>query len=109
MPLQRELNNFDAWISGKKSYHDNERKNLPIVEIVNNKIVINPLANVSRHYVNSYFREESIDRHPLFRKGFFSIGCTHCTKKTPNTDKIRSGRWFNNNKTECGIHFTRNK
>ena len=94
---------------GRKSYHDDERKNLPILEIVNSKIVVNPLANVNKEFVDSYFEKENINRHPLFQKGYLSIGCIHCTKRTTNPDNIRSGRWSNKIKTECGIHYDKNK
>ncbi|NDD36140.1 MAG: phosphoadenylyl-sulfate reductase, partial [Flavobacteriia bacterium] len=39
--------------------------------------------------------------HPLQSKGYFSIGCTHCTKP----GKGRKGRWNNSPKTECGLHL----
>lgn len=109
MPLQKELKNYNAWISGRKSYHDDERTNLPILEIVNSKIVVNPLANVTKEFVDLYFEKENINRHPLFQKGYLSIGCIHCTKRTTNPDNIRSGRWSNKIKTECGIHYDKNK
>ena len=34
--------------------------------------------------------------HPLQSKGYFSVGCTHCTKP----GKGRDGRWNNSPKTE---------
>ena len=109
MPLQKELKNFNAWISGRKSYHNDERKNLPTLEIVNSKMVVNPLANATKDFVDSYFEKENINRHPLFKKGFLSIGCIHCTKRTKNPNNIRSGRWSKNLKTECGIHYDKDK
>ena len=69
------------------------------------KIVINPLANFGKKEVNNYFLENKIPRHPLFNQGYLSIGCMHCTSKAKNNDDIRSGRWENLTKTECGIHL----
>ncbi len=105
LPLQKELKNYKAWISGRKSYHSGERKNLKTFEILNGKVVVNPLANAKQDFVNSYFKEKHIDRHPLFEQGYLSIGCIHCTERATDANNPRSGRWSNKIKTECGIHY----
>lgn len=105
LPLQKELKKYKAWISGRKSYQNGQRRGLKPTEILNKKIVINPLANVKKDFVDSYFEKENIDRHPLFEKGYLSIGCIHCTQKTINPNDPRSGRWSDKIKTECGIHY----
>tara|TARA_B100000242_G_scaffold26976_1_gene16411 strand:+ start:312 stop:1010 length:699 start_codon:yes stop_codon:yes gene_type:complete len=109
IPLQKELKKYDAWISGRKSYHDEERKNLKFYEYINEKVVINPLAKVNQNFVNSYFKMNNINRHPLFEAGYLSIGCTHCTAKASMIDNPRSGRWADKVKTECGIHYNLKK
>ena len=109
LPLQKELKKYDAWVSGRKSYHEGERKNLKFFEYINKKIVVNPLAKVKRDFVNSYFKIHNIERHPLFESGYQSLGCTHCTVKTSKIDSPRSGRWANKIKTECGIHYNLKK
>ena len=108
-PLQEELKNYDGWISGRKSYHDGERKGIRFFEILNDKIVINPLANVDKSFVSSYFEENKIRRHPLYESGYLSIGCIHCTVKAISSDDPRSGRRINKIKTECGIHYNLKK
>ena len=109
LPLQKELKKYDAWISGRKSYHEEERKNLEFFEYINQKVVINPLAKVNQNFVNSYFKMNNIERHPLFESGYLSIGCTHCTAKPSMIDNPRSGRWAERVKTECGIHYNLKK
>ena len=106
LPLKKDLENYSAWVSGRKAYHEGERKKIKSFEILDEKIVINPLANVEKDFVNSYFENNKIDRHPLFEKGYLSIGCIHCTEKTFNSADPRSGRWSNTLKTECGIHYS---
>ncbi len=105
LPLQKVLKRYKAWISGRKSYHEGERKSLKFFEKLNNKIVVNPLANIDQNFVNSYFEKNKIKRHPLFEHGYLSIGCINCTVKTLSSDDPRSGRWYNKIKTECGIHY----
>ena len=38
-----------AVISGRKSYHQGERINLKPFELLNEKIVVNPLINIKKH------------------------------------------------------------
>ena len=105
LPLQKELKKYDAWVSGRKSYHEGERKNLKIFEYINQKIVVNPLAKVNQNFTNSYFKKNNLDRHPLYEFGYLSVGCIHCTTKTSSVESPRSGRWADKIKTECGIHY----
>ena len=55
----------------------------------------------------NYFQVNNLPQHPLIKHGYFSIGCSHCTFKTNDKRNIRSGRWKNKIKTECGIHLSR--
>lgn len=103
-PLNRVLKGYNAWISGRKSYHNGERKGVQFFELLDQKIIINPLVDSDMKFIDHYFEKNKIERHPLFKKGFLSIGCTHCTKKTIDLENPRSGRWSDTTKTECGIH-----
>ena len=105
LPLKKELKFFDAWISGRKSYQSSERRALNVVEFQNNKAVINPLVNFSQKDVEEYFLSFDLPRHPLSSQGYLSIGCKPCTSKCSNVNDMRSGRWINQKKTECGIHL----
>ena len=106
-PLDKILKNYSSWISGRKSYHQGERSDLKPFELLNKKIVVNPLINVKQEEADNYFEVNDLPKHPLLKKGYFSIGCIHCTSKSTDKSNIRSGRWKNQIKTECGIHFNR--
>ena len=106
-PLDKILKNYSSWISGRKSYHQGLRMNLKPFELLNKKIVVNPLINIKKEEVENYFQINNLPKHPLFNHGYLSIGCTHCTFKTNDKRNIRSGRWKNKIKTECGIHLNR--
>ena len=109
IPLEKALNNFDSWISGRKSYHLGNRQKLKAFELINNKIVVNPLFNSSKAFIEDYFYSNNLPRHPLFEQGYLSIGCRQCTQKNKNIEDPRHGRWSDKNKTECGIHLDRRK
>jgi phosphoadenosine phosphosulfate reductase len=106
-PLDKILKNYSSWISGRKAYQQGERVNLKPFELLNKKIVVNPLINIKKKEADKYFEANQLPEHPLLKKGYFSIGCIHCTFKTTDKRNIRSGRWKNKIKTECGIHFNR--
>ena len=104
IPLQKALKNFDAWINGRKRFHDFERKNIKQIEKVNGLIKINPLYDWSFKDIQNYININKLPEHPLVKKGYKSIGCIPCTNKVADDKAHRSGRWINNKKTECGIH-----
>ena len=109
LPLEKSLTNFESWISGRKSYHLGDRQNLKAFEFINKKIVVNPLFKSSKNFVEDYFSSNNLPKHPLFEKGYLSIGCSHCTIKTKNIKDPRDGRWSDKTKTECGIHLDKKK
>ena len=55
IPLENSLNDFESWISGRKSYHLGDRQNLKAFELINNKIVVNPLFNSTKKFIEDYF------------------------------------------------------
>ena len=103
-PLKKALKPYTTWISGRKGYHSNERKEKKVLEIVNSKFVLSPLINWSQNKITEYFESFNIPKHPLYKKGYLSIGCRNCTVTSSDSNNVRSGRWSNTKKTECGIH-----
>jgi phosphoadenosine phosphosulfate reductase len=52
----------------------------------------------------TYIREHNLPAHPLFEKGYRSIGCKPCTRAVRIDEDERAGRWDGKGKTECGLH-----
>ena len=104
-PLDRALEGFDGWITGRKRYQGGQREALPFFEADGDLLKVNPLAHWTREDVADYMTENRLPRHPLVAKGFPSIGCAPCTSKVEPGEDARAGRWRNRAKTECGIHF----
>ena len=46
---------------------------------------------------------------PLVAKGYPSIGCAPCTSPVAPGEDPRAGRWRDQSKEECGIHFVNGK
>ena len=103
-PLEEALKGLDAWISGIRRSQSKVRKDIAIVEEYQGLFKINPLANVTSGDIWWYIKEHNLPKHPLFEKGYLSIGCWPCTRPVQPGDDERSGRWAGTEKTECGIH-----
>ena len=80
-----------------------------MVEFYDEKFIVSPLLNWKRVEIESYFANYNLTPHPLVSQSYLSIGCTHCTSKTIDLKDVRSGRWINSTKTECGIHKSKEK
>ncbi|HEX4297473.1 MAG TPA: phosphoadenylyl-sulfate reductase [Devosia sp.] len=105
-PLEAEIANFGGWVTGRKRYQTAERGVLPHFELTaDDRIKVNPLAYFSDADVNAYKTEHGLPEHPLFAKGYRSIGCAPCTTIVAEGEDPRAGRWRGLNKKECGIHF----
>lgn len=107
LPLDRAIEGFDAWVTGRKRFHGGDRLSLPVVEEADGKVKFNPLANWGKAELDAYAREHDLPAHPLVAQGFPSIGCWPCTNPVEEGQDVRAGRWQGQDKTECGIHVAR--
>jgi len=109
-PLARKLHELDAWATGLRREQSETRAALPRVERVDGRIKINPLVDWTTGEVDRYIREHDVPVHPLYARGYASIGCAPCTRPVTPGDDPRSGRWWWEQDThkECGIHFDLN-
>ena len=103
-PLAAALTGFDAWITGRKRFHGEERSLLPSIEATGERFRINPMAGYEKHDIDTIFASRGLPRHPLEADGYLSIGCMPCTARAECGGGVRSGRWQGRAKTECGIH-----
>jgi phosphoadenosine phosphosulfate reductase len=108
-PLQRHLAGLDAWITGLRRDQWATRTNIRKVEIDHDHgaiVKLNPLAEWTEEEVWDYVREHDVPTHPLYERGYTSIGCAPCTRAIAPGEPTRSGRWWweENAPKECGIH-----
>lgn len=104
-PLAEALRPFSAWITGRKRYQGGQRSSLPVVESDGAVLKFNPLAHASPKTVAAIFRSAGLPQHPLFARGYTSVGCVPCTTKPLAGESVRAGRWRGTPRTECGIHL----
>jgi thioredoxin-dependent adenylylsulfate APS reductase len=109
-PLARALHGYDAWVTGVRRQQAATRTNTPVVAADHEHeglTKIAPLASWSRDQVWAYIRENDLPVHPLYERGYTSIGCAPCTRATTAGEDERAGRWWweQGGVKECGLHW----
>jgi thioredoxin-dependent adenylylsulfate APS reductase len=106
-PLQRKLLEFEAWATGLRRQQAPTRAGVQKVEEIDGRLRVSPLADWSAEQVDEYIREHRLPLHPLYGRGYTSIGCAPCTRAVKAGEDERAGRWWWEQGTakECGIHF----
>ncbi len=106
-PMQRALKDMKAWISGIRRDQTSVRAKAKILELQEDGLLkVNPLLNWTKEDVKKYSQEHRLPAHPLYQRGYRSIGCSPCTVAIGVNDDERAGRWSGRGKTECGLHTT---
>jgi len=104
-PMQIALKEFKAWISGIRRDQASVRTQAKFLELQEDGLLkINPLLNWTKADIKNYMEENNLPKHPLYEKGYRSVGCAPCTIAIGVNDDERAGRWAGRGKTECGLH-----
>ncbi|MCG8459858.1 MAG: phosphoadenylyl-sulfate reductase, partial [Holophagales bacterium] len=107
-PLRRALRGAGAWITGLRRDQAPTRAGTPKVafDAEHEAWKLAPLADWSFERVDAYLRRHQVPRHPLYRKGYLSIGCAPCTRAVREGEGPRAGRWWwEEGPKECGLHL----
>ena len=103
-PLQRELKNkkIKALMSGIRHDQTETRKHKQRVSIGSEgEVRLHPILDWSKKDVEKYIKDNNLVRHPLFHKGYASVGDWTTTQKGSTRKQSRS---MLGAKMECGIH-----
>jgi phosphoadenylyl-sulfate reductase (thioredoxin) len=107
-PLRRKLEGVRALLTGLRRGQSDSRELIEQVDESTTPVKINPLAFWSSEEVDAYTAMHEVPVHPLYARGFTSIGCEPCTRATSQGEDQRAGRWWweDEGNKECGIHFS---
>lgn len=98
-----------AWLRGVRADQSETRSHMNIVQWSkrNNCWAISPILRWNNRQVHQYMKQHQLPYHPLWEKGYTSIGCRPetCTRPISYGDDSRSGRWAGLGKKECGLHL----
>ncbi|SPF36591.1 Thioredoxin-dependent 5'-adenylylsulfate reductase [Candidatus Sulfopaludibacter sp. SbA4] len=107
-PFERKLRELRAWAAGLRREQSETRSEVDKVERLDGRVRICPLADWTSGQVDRYIADNGVPVHPLYERGYASIGCAPCTRPVGPGEDERAGRWWweQDARKECGIHFT---
>ena len=105
-PMQRALDelNVQAWLAGLRREQTDHRATLRPVEQQDGRFKIHPVLDWSTKDVHEYLKRYDLPYHPLYYKGYASIGDVHSTVPITAEQHERDGR-FGGLRQECGLHL----
>ena len=104
-PMQRAISERQGWISGIRRDQTAHRQGLHVLEPQPTGLLkIHPMINWTKRELWEYIDKHKLLSHPLFSKGYLSVGCAPCTRPVFTGEDERAGRWAGTGKTECGLH-----
>jgi phosphoadenosine phosphosulfate reductase len=113
-PFDRAMKELSprAWLRGVRRDQTPVRSKMQFVEWSEraNCYAISPLLNWTPRDFHLYMKKHNLPRHPLWDKGYWSIGCNplSCTRAVTEGEDPRAGRWAGSDKVECGINLDKN-
>ena len=104
-PLDNALKKYsiNCWGSGVRAQQTTNRGKMKFIELIRDTLSIRPLLGWSQKNIFYYMKEKNLPQHPLFMKGYSTVGDWHSSSAESSNIKGRSTR-FGGVKQECGLH-----
>mgnify|MGYP001342486145 CR=1 FL=1 len=106
-PMNRAITELkaSAWISGLRRQQSESRKDLEVVVKQNKITKIYPIIDWDDQTIYQYLSENNLPYHPLWEKGYVSVGDWHSSSPL-RADMNPEDTRFNGMKRECGLHLS---
>ena len=98
----RELN-AGTWFAGLRRNQSPSRGTISYLELAGERWKVHPIADWSDRDVHRYLEAHDLPYHPLWERGYVSIGDQHTTRPIHDVGSLEETR-FNGLKRECGLH-----
>lgn len=104
-PMQRALAELGAetWFSGLRRAQAETRANVAPIEFKRGRYKAHPLFDWTNRDIGRYLKSYDLPYHPLWNKGYLSIGDWHTTRSLTEAGSVEGLRFFGL-KRECGLH-----
>lgn len=104
-PMQRALRELQVgtWFTGIRRGQAASRSDTPFVQNNGDYFKVAPIADWSDKDIFEYLKTHDLPYHPLWEKGYVSIGDVHTTRPLHEVDSEEETRFFGL-KRECGLH-----
>lgn len=106
-PMQRALAELraTAWLTGLRSDQTNHRKSLDRVGRQGAHYKLLPILKWTARDVYQYLVTYDLPYHPLFDKGYVTVGDWHSSRPITAADDNERDTRFKGLKQECGLHL----
>jgi phosphoadenosine phosphosulfate reductase len=106
-PMQRALKDLGAtaWLTGLRADQTNHRKSLDRVGMQGGRYKVMPILKWTAKDVYQYLSAHDLPYHPLFDKGYVSVGDWHSSRPITAADSNERDTRFKGLKQECGLHL----
>jgi phosphoadenosine phosphosulfate reductase len=106
-PMQRALGELGAtaWLAGLRSSQTDHRKSLERVGLQNGRYKLLPILNWHSRDIYNYLQKFDLPYHPLFDKGYVTVGDWHSSRPMTADDSDERSTRFQGLKQECGLHL----
>ena len=104
-PMNRAMQELGAtaWLAGLRRTQARTREQLDIVQLQKRTYKIHPIVDWSERDVYQYLTKHGLPYHPLWEKGYVSVGDVHSSAPLTAGQTAEETR-FNGVKRECGLH-----
>ena len=104
-PMRRALQELGVgtWFAGLRRAQATTRAKTPYIEQAGDRWKVHPIADWSDRDVHFYLKRHGLPYHPLWERGYLSIGDVHTTRSIHEVDEVEQTRFFGARR-ECGIH-----
>jgi phosphoadenosine phosphosulfate reductase len=104
-PMQRALRELGVgtWFTGLRREQSATRANVAVIEQRNGVYKVQPIVDWTDRDVGKYLKAHDLPYHPLWDKGYVSIGDWHTTRSLNDVETLEETRFFGL-KRECGLH-----
>ena len=105
-PLENILKELQVkcWASGVRSNQTSHRSSMTCLDIIRGRLTLRPILEWTNKDIFYYMEENNLPQHPLFEKGYSTVGDWHSSASDGANIQGRETR-FGGLKEECGIHL----
>ena len=105
-PLEKAFSDLNVlcWASGVRKGQTKNRQSMSNIDCIRERLTLRPLLNWSKKDIFYYMEKNKLPQHPLFEKGYSTVGDWHSSGAENTNTKGRSTR-FGGLSEECGIHL----
>lgn len=106
-PMQRALRELGAtaWLAGLRASQTDHRSTLNRVSLQDSCYKLLPILKWSSKDVYTYLVAHDLPYHPLFDRGYVTIGDWHSSRPLTAADTDERSTRFKGLKQECGLHL----